>query len=40
MDTYDRKNNEIYTLMHAEVCWYGFQSGTGADVCGLLVYVY
>ena len=30
----------MYTLMHADVCWYGFQLGTGADVCGLPVYVY
>ena len=35
-----QEKHEIYTLMHADVCWYGFQFGTGADVCGLPVYVY
>ena len=26
--------------MHADVCWNGFQFGTGEDICGLLVYVH
>ena len=25
--------------MHADVCWNGFQFGTGEDICGLLVYI-
>ena len=36
----EKQWNIYSTFMHADVCWNGFQFGTGEDICGLLVYVH